>query len=266
MGGNQPIHPQVSGSRKTPLEVTEKAGRGAFPLRAINHLRPACPGHARRRHRPPRPSNRRQAANRHREFGVRPAILDTADQSAADRAGSVAGRNADRTRRRRAWHRRDRGFLALFPRMRHLTLALITAAVIAPASASEHRACGHAGISASSSLPLDTSARVLATPGIMWSPLAAADPMLWRTCNGRRSPQRRQRDRWERKAAVDDMTLDLTDEEAAALRRLLNRAIEDDRYPLSLRIRTLRHIRAKLPGAPLEPPPARPPRTGRARR
>jgi len=62
------------------------------------------------------------------------------------------------------------------------------------------------------------------------------------------------------------MRLDLTDEEATALLRLLNRAIEDDRYPLSLRIRTLRHIRAKLPGAPLEPPPARPPRTGRARR
>jgi hypothetical protein len=56
------------------------------------------------------------------------------------------------------------------------------------------------------------------------------------------------------------MQLDLTDEEAAALLRLLNRAIEDDRYPLSPRIRTLRHIRAKLPGAPPEPPPARPPR------
>jgi hypothetical protein len=55
------------------------------------------------------------------------------------------------------------------------------------------------------------------------------------------------------------MHLDLTDEEAAALLSLLNRAIDDDRYPLSPRIRTLRAIRAKLPGAPLEPPPARPP-------
>ena len=42
------------------------------------------------------------------------------------------------------------------------------------------------------------------------------------------------------------MRLELTDEEAAALLRLLNRAVEDDRYPLSPRIRTLRHIRAKL--------------------
>ena len=62
------------------------------------------------------------------------------------------------------------------------------------------------------------------------------------------------------------MTLDLTGEEAVALLRVLNRAIEDDRYPLSPRIRTLRNIRAKLPGAPPEPTPARPPRTGRPRR
>jgi hypothetical protein len=55
------------------------------------------------------------------------------------------------------------------------------------------------------------------------------------------------------------MQLELTDEEAAALLRLLNRAIEDDRYPLSPRIRVLRHIRAKLPGAPPKPLPARPP-------
>ena len=33
----------------------------------------------------------------------------------------------------------------------------------------------------------------------------------------------------------------------------------DDRYPLSPRIRLLRAMRAKLPGAPSEPPPARPP-------
>jgi hypothetical protein len=55
------------------------------------------------------------------------------------------------------------------------------------------------------------------------------------------------------------MHLDLTDDEAAALLRLLNRTIADDRYPLSPRIRTLRAIRAKLPGAPPEPSAARPP-------
>ena len=55
------------------------------------------------------------------------------------------------------------------------------------------------------------------------------------------------------------MQLDLTDEESAALLSLLNRVIADDRYPLSPRIRVLRAIRAKLPGAPQEPPPARPP-------
>jgi hypothetical protein len=55
------------------------------------------------------------------------------------------------------------------------------------------------------------------------------------------------------------MQLDLTYEEAEALLSLLNRAIDDDRYPLSPRIRLLRDIRAKLPGAPPEPPPAKPP-------
>jgi len=55
------------------------------------------------------------------------------------------------------------------------------------------------------------------------------------------------------------MQLDLTDEEAAALLGLLNRVMADDRYPLSPRIRLLRAIRAKFPGAPPEPPPARPP-------
>jgi hypothetical protein len=62
------------------------------------------------------------------------------------------------------------------------------------------------------------------------------------------------------------MQLELTDEEAGALLGLLNRTIENDRYPLSPRIRVLRDIRAKLPGAPAEPPPVRPPRTGRPRR
>ena len=49
------------------------------------------------------------------------------------------------------------------------------------------------------------------------------------------------------------MRLDLTDQEAAALLSLLDRVIADDRYPLSPRIRLLRAIRAKLPGAPAEP-------------
>jgi hypothetical protein len=63
------------------------------------------------------------------------------------------------------------------------------------------------------------------------------------------------------------MNIDLTDEEAVALLRELSNIIENDRYPLSPRIRTLREIRAKLPGAPAAtPPPARPPRTGRPRR
>ena len=56
------------------------------------------------------------------------------------------------------------------------------------------------------------------------------------------------------------MTLESTDEEAAALLALLNRTIENDRYPLSPRIRVMRTIRAKLPGAPAEPPPVTPPR------
>ena len=40
------------------------------------------------------------------------------------------------------------------------------------------------------------------------------------------------------------MTLDLTDEEAAALLRGLNNIIENDRFPLSPPIRVLRDIRA----------------------
>ena len=62
------------------------------------------------------------------------------------------------------------------------------------------------------------------------------------------------------------MQLELADDEAAALLALLNRAIDNDRYPLSPRVRVLRGIRAKLPGAPPEPPPIGPPRTGRPRR
>jgi hypothetical protein len=49
------------------------------------------------------------------------------------------------------------------------------------------------------------------------------------------------------------MTLDLTDDETAALVRLLRRTIDDDRYPMSPRLAPLRAILAKL-----EPPQPRP--------
>ena len=49
------------------------------------------------------------------------------------------------------------------------------------------------------------------------------------------------------------MNLDLSDEESRALAQLL-RPIDDDRYPLSPRIRTLQGILDKL-----HPPPARAP-------
>jgi hypothetical protein len=50
------------------------------------------------------------------------------------------------------------------------------------------------------------------------------------------------------------MTPDLTDEETAALVRLLSDTINNDRYPLSPRIQTLKAILAKL-----RPEPARKP-------
>jgi hypothetical protein len=67
------------------------------------------------------------------------------------------------------------------------------------------------------------------------------------------------------------MTIDLTDEETAALMRLLNKAIDADRYPLSPRIQTLKGILAKiLPEPKREPlPPLKhyePPRATAARR
>jgi len=46
------------------------------------------------------------------------------------------------------------------------------------------------------------------------------------------------------------MTLDLTDEEKLALAAELKRTINEDRYPLSPRIRTLKAILAKLKPAP----------------
>jgi hypothetical protein len=66
------------------------------------------------------------------------------------------------------------------------------------------------------------------------------------------------------------MTPDLTDEEAAALVRLLSDTINNDRYPLSPRIQILKAILAKLRPAPVReplPPPTvyAPPRNARRR-
>ena len=53
------------------------------------------------------------------------------------------------------------------------------------------------------------------------------------------------------------MTLDLTEEETDALARLLSRTIDDDRYPLSPSIQTLKAILGKIrpePGPEPLPP------------
>jgi hypothetical protein len=50
------------------------------------------------------------------------------------------------------------------------------------------------------------------------------------------------------------MTLELTEEETAALTRLLSQTIDDDRYPLSPRIQTFKGILAKI--RPLAAPSA----------
>ena len=73
------------------------------------------------------------------------------------------------------------------------------------------------------------------------------------------------------KALISDfMNLDLTDEEIATLLRELDRIIENDRFPLSPRVRTLKQIRAKIrPEPKREPPPPKryePPRAARRRR
>ena len=67
------------------------------------------------------------------------------------------------------------------------------------------------------------------------------------------------------------MHLDLTDEEAAALTQELHDIVENDRYPFSPRIRTLRAILAKLRPEPVReplPPPKiyAPRRAGAARK
>jgi hypothetical protein len=67
------------------------------------------------------------------------------------------------------------------------------------------------------------------------------------------------------------MNLDLTDEEIAALARLLTKTIDDDRFPLSARILTLKAILAKIRPQPVReplPPPKvyAPPRATARRR
>jgi hypothetical protein len=68
------------------------------------------------------------------------------------------------------------------------------------------------------------------------------------------------------------MTLDLTEEEAAALTNLLKRAISDDHFPLSPRVLTLRAILDQLeprpaqPAASSEPRVYAPPSRGRYRK
>ena len=48
--------------------------------------------------------------------------------------------------------------------------------------------------------------------------------------------------------------LDLTDEETDALARLLSRTTDNDRYPLSPRVQTLRAILAKIRPEPVREP------------
>jgi hypothetical protein len=67
------------------------------------------------------------------------------------------------------------------------------------------------------------------------------------------------------------MILDLNDDEAAALTRLLTNTIDADRYPLSPRIQTLKAILGKIrpepTREPLPPPKAyAPPRASAARK
>jgi hypothetical protein len=67
------------------------------------------------------------------------------------------------------------------------------------------------------------------------------------------------------------MQLDLSDTELAALVRLLKHTLDNDRYPLSPRLRPLKSILAKIQPPPVrEPPPPpklyAPPRATRQRR
>jgi hypothetical protein len=56
------------------------------------------------------------------------------------------------------------------------------------------------------------------------------------------------------------MNLDLTDEETAALTQELHNIVENDRYPFSQRIRTLRGILANLRPEPMRKPLPPPPK------
>ncbi len=69
---------------------------------------------------------------------------------------------------------------------------------------------------------------------------------------------------------IGAMHLDLSDEETAALTSELHNIVENDRYPFSPRVRTLRGILAKLRPEPVRkplPPPKiyAPPTKGRSR-
>ena len=66
------------------------------------------------------------------------------------------------------------------------------------------------------------------------------------------------------------MILDLSDEETAAIERLLTKTIDDDRYPLSPRVRMLKGILGKIRPEPVRTPlpPLKtyaPPRIGKGR-
>ena len=56
------------------------------------------------------------------------------------------------------------------------------------------------------------------------------------------------------------MMLDLTEEETDALTRLLSRTIDDDRYPLSPRIQTLKAVLGKIRPEPVREPLPPPPK------
>lgn len=62
-----------------------------------------------------------------------------------------------------------------------------------------------------------------------------------------------------RLAYICRMQLDLSDDEQAALARLLRSTIENDRYPMAPRLRPLKAILARLDPQP-EPEPLPPPR------
>ena len=94
------------------------------------------------------------------------------------------------------------------------------------------------------------------------SPIAAEDPVAARASGGAGR---------SRPHSEAMQHLDLTDDEAAALTQELHDIVENDRYPFSPRIQTLRAILAKLRPEPVrEPlPPLKvyaPPSKGRYKR